>query len=64
MKIEKVAYRINWAKFKKGTSIFVPCINEKEAKEQVARVMKRLRMDYVTKVVIEDGIKGLRIWRM
>jgi hypothetical protein len=27
-------------------------------------VAERLKMDVVTKVVIEDGIKGLRIWRV
>lgn len=63
MKIETVTYRINWAKFKKGTSFFIPCIDDAEARRQLARVTKRLGLNVVSKVVIEDGIKGLRVWR-
>ena len=64
MVIEKIPYQINWAKFKRGTSFFVPCIDDKAAKAEIAATMKRLRIDYVTKLVVEEGIKGLRIWRM
>lgn len=63
MKIETVTYRIDWAKFKKGTSFFVPCIDDIAARQQLARVTKRLGLNVVSKVVIQDGIKGLRIWR-
>ena len=63
MKIETVSYQIEWKKFRKGYSFFVPCINEKAAREELNRVAKRLKMDIVTKVVLLDGIKGLRVWR-
>lgn len=64
MKIETVSYQINWKKFRKGYSFFVPCINERAARQVIAKVMRRLRMEVVTKVVIEDGVKGLRVWRI
>jgi cob(I)alamin adenosyltransferase len=64
MKIEKVLYRINWAQFKRTTSFFIPCIDEKAAKEQVARVARRLNLNVVHRVVIDDGVKGLRVWRV
>jgi len=64
MKIETVSYQIEWRKFRKGYSFFVPCINEKAAREELNRVAKRLKMDIVTKVVLLDGIKGLRVWRV
>jgi hypothetical protein len=64
MKIETVSYRIEWKKFRKGYSFFVPCIDEKAAREELNRVAKRLKMDIVTKVVLLDGIKGLRVWRV
>jgi hypothetical protein len=64
MKIETVSYQIEWRKFHKGYSFFVPCIDEKAAREELNRVAKRLKMDIVTKVVLLDGIKGLRVWRM
>jgi hypothetical protein len=63
MKIETVSYQIEWKKFRKGYSFFVPCIDEKAAREELNRVAKRLKMDIVTKVVLLDGIKGLRVWR-
>lgn len=64
MKIESVNYNINWSKFRVGYSFFVPCIDHVDAKKSVAQTMKRLKIDYVTKVVIEEGVKGLRIWRV
>jgi hypothetical protein len=63
MKIETVSYQINWQKFKRGSSFFVPCIDIKAAKAEVARVTRRLKIPVVMKVVIEEGVKGLRVWR-
>jgi len=64
MKIETVTYRINWAKFRVGHSFFVPCIDQKAAKRAVKEVTGRLKIRNVTKVVIVEGIKGLRVWRV
>ena len=64
MKIETVSYQIEWKKFRKGYSFFGPCIDEKAAREELNRVAKRLKMDIVTKVILLDGIKGLRVWRV
>lgn len=64
MKIETVSYKINWKRFKKGYSFFVPCIDHVQAEQEVARTMKRLKLSVVTKLVVEDGVKGLRIWRV
>lgn len=64
MKIETVTYQIDWSKFRRGYSFFVPCIDEKAARQTIAAVSKRLKMTTVTKVVIEEGIKGLRVWRV
>lgn len=64
MKIETVHYEINWAKFRKGYSFFVPCIDTDAAKAELNRVARRLKMKLLTQVVIEEGIKGLRVWRL
>ena len=64
MKIETVAFQINWRKFKPGSSFFVPCIDHVAARESLAVVTKRLKIKTVSKVVIEDGVKGLRVWRV
>lgn len=63
MKIETVTYRIDWSKFRKGYSFFIPCIDHKAARETLAATTKRLKINTITKVVIMDGVKGLRVWR-
>jgi hypothetical protein len=64
MKIETVHYEVNWAKFRKGYSFFVPCIDTAKAKAELGRVARRLKMELLMKVVIEEGVKGLRVWRL
>lgn len=63
MRINDLDYQINWRKFKKGTSFFVPCLKLEESKTTLLAVTKRLGFKVAIKVVIEDGIKGLRVWR-
>jgi hypothetical protein len=60
--IEGVSYEINWKRFKRGTSIFIPCLDVRRARAQVVVVAKRLKLKVLMKVVIEEGIRGLRIW--
>ena len=64
MLVENVSYQINWKAFKRGTSIFVPCIDPKTALVEIMSIMKRVRVKVVTKVVIQDGVRGVRIWRV
>jgi hypothetical protein len=63
MLVEGVKYEINWRAFRKGTSIFIPCLNPKEAKRTISGTCGRLRINILMQIVIEDGIRGLRIWR-
>lgn len=65
MLVEKISYDVNWKGFKRGSSIFIPCLDPKNAlKNEVLPFFKRTKMRVVTKVVIEEGVKGLRIWRI
>jgi hypothetical protein len=64
MRVEKVSYQIDWRKFKRGTSFFIPCLNPKESKQEILRTTNRLKIPVLTKVVIEEGIRGLRVWRV
>lgn len=64
MQIDKVNYQINWKKFKKGWSFFIPCLDSGEAKKILLAETKRLKYKVVTKVTIEDGVRGIRIWRV
>jgi hypothetical protein len=64
MRINRLDYNIDWRKFRVGWSFFVPCLLLQEGKEMVATVAKRLGFRVLIKPVIEDGIKGLRVWRI
>ena len=64
VRIEGVDYAINWKNFSIGSSFFIPCINDREARTCIEQKMRRLRYNVVIKLVIEDGIRGLRVWRV
>jgi hypothetical protein len=64
MKIETVSYQIDWARFRPGYSFFVPCVDHRAARESIDTTTRRLKMKVVTKVVIVEGVKGLRVWRV
>lgn len=64
MKVEGVSYDVDWSKFRKGRSIFVPCLNCSRVKKELHAMFYRLKLRVLAKVVIEDGVRGLRIWRL
>ena len=64
MKIEQVDYNINWRNFKAGYSFFIPCIACTEAKKTLREVARKAKMNIVMKTVIEDGVRGVRVWRV
>jgi len=64
MRVEKVSYNINWRAFKRGTSFFIPCLDCRKAKKTILTTITRLKYKVVTKVVIEEGVRGLRVWRI
>jgi hypothetical protein len=57
-------YQIQWPMFKPGTSIFIPAIDTRAAVRAIKKESRRLKFDFVHKVVVEDGIKGIRVWRL
>ena len=64
MRVEKVRYQINWQAFKPGASFFIPCLDPAKAIQDITRVTKRLRFKIVTRVVIQEGVQGVRVWRV
>jgi hypothetical protein len=64
MRVEKVSYTINWSKFRRGYSFFIPCLNPEAARTELLTTTRRLKLKVLTKVTIEDGIQGLRVWRV
>lgn len=64
MLIHGIDFRINWAKFRVGASFFIPCLDTEEALTQIKRTTRRLHYRIKSRVVIEEGIYGLRVWRV
>ena len=64
MQIAGIQYKIDWRKFKRGYSVFFPCLDDSSSKKEVRAVMKRLRIDVFIKTTIEEGVKGIRVWRI
>jgi hypothetical protein len=64
MRVAGLAYQINWKAFKRGTSFFLPCLDTAEAMEEVKSITTRLRYDVVIRDVIEEGVRGVRTWRV
>jgi hypothetical protein len=64
MLIHGLNFRINWKNFIVGSSFFVPCLDPDAALEQVLRTTRRLGYKVKSQIVIEKGIRGLRIWRI
>jgi len=54
---------VNWDDMVAGASVFIPCINTDEAMKQAAAIT--LEKGYKTegRVVVENSILGIRIWR-
>lgn len=63
MKVNGLEYQVDWKKFRVGWSFFVPCLRLEESQETITAVAKRLGYKVLIKPVIEQGIKGLRVWR-
>jgi hypothetical protein len=64
MLIHGLSFRINWSKFIVGASFFIPCLDTEAALAEVAMVTKRLGYKIRSRVAVNKGIYGLRIWRI
>ncbi len=54
---------IRWKSMHVGASLFIPCINTQKAKEQVVKLFRRKKWQVTSKIAIENGKLGIRIWR-
>ena len=57
-------YQIRWEDFTPGASFFIPAIDTKAAVAAMKKEATRLEFEFIHKVVIEDGIRGIRVWRL
>ena len=55
--------KIHWDSLKIGGSFFIPCINVTKAESQVKAAALKKNMKVFTKITVENGMYGLRVWR-
>jgi len=55
---------VEWPKFQPGTSFFVPCIDRQQMRRFILDEADRIRVLVRCKAVIENGVYGLRVWRL
>jgi hypothetical protein len=64
MRIQSKLIEIEWHKFKPYSSFFIPCLDVKDMKHQVKSECKRMKFKVLIKVVTENRIRGIRVWRL
>ena len=64
MYIHRLNFRINWSKFIVGASFFIPCLDTETALTELIQVTKRLHFKIKAQVNIDEGVYGLRVWRI
>jgi hypothetical protein len=61
---EGVTYDVEWTKIPRNHSVFIPCLNCEAVREKVTKIVTRLELPTAMKIAVEDGIRGLRVWRL
>jgi hypothetical protein len=64
MRVAGVNYEINWRGFTKGSSMFFPCLDPEAARREISVVTRRMQFKITTRIEVQDGIRGLRVWRL
>ena len=54
---------VQWDDMVVGASVFVPCVDTEKAKQQLEKVAELKSWQVATRVRIESGIFGVRMWR-
>jgi hypothetical protein len=60
---DRVKIIVDWDKMVVGASVFIPCINNVKARKQLLDIAQRKNWQIETRVRIENGMFGVRMWR-
>jgi len=55
---------VDWGKFTKNASIFIPALNTQKAVAHVLEATKLEKQQLKYRVRVEEGVYGVRIWRL
>jgi len=64
LEILKLIVLIPWTKLEPGMSVFIPCLDRSKHKQTLLLEAQRIGFRVVCKHVVENGIIGLRMWRV
>jgi hypothetical protein len=60
---DRVEFVIPWDNFNIGASIFIPSMHPADTLRSFKREADQRAVTYVYRVVVENGVQGLRVWR-
>jgi|TARA_R100001129_G_scaffold60102_1_gene40947 hypothetical protein len=63
MKSDGVDFIVPWLEFEVGTSVFVPTLHPKKTLYAFRKEANIRGISFLHRLVVEDGIQGLRFWR-
>lgn len=64
MQTHGIPIELDWNRFKVGTSFFVPGVDQDALGKMLRAEMRRLRVNVITRKVIEGNVLGVRVWRL
>lgn len=62
--LEQVEYDIDLDKFLPGRSFFILALKPRKTRALIKRYMDSRKLEVFMKIVIEDGVQGVRVWRI
>ena len=63
IEIDGATYSIYWNELVHGTSFFIPCLDPDSARVSLRKTAPSNRRDLYIIGTVENGIRGLRVWR-
>jgi hypothetical protein len=60
---DRIKFVIPWDRFPKGASVFIPALDLQYTAKAVLKEAKEQNAEISTRIVVENGVMGVRIWR-
>lgn len=60
---DRIEFVIPWDDFRIGASVFIPSMNPGDTLRSFKKEADQRAVTYVYRVVVENGVQGLRVWR-
>jgi hypothetical protein len=64
IEVDGELFYINWVKFRKDSSFFIPCIQCNKLRKQIMTKATIACVPINCRYVVENKVKGIRVWRV